>query len=181
MKKCCLLWLNLFADLLRFLVLTLRAKSSLAPALFRHSYQTLILRKARELSYDMGGQHPRTSKFIVIHRRVRIRTRARASREGGTRDRHLEKNYGSACEPKGGPRHHQHKLLRHGRSGRVQAEDAAVPGAGPGKVYEYLVATDRGYIWREVVPRPVTVDASQWEWVSLPFALLPRRPAGMPR
>jgi hypothetical protein len=30
MMKYCLLWLNLFADLLRFLVLSLRSKSSLA-------------------------------------------------------------------------------------------------------------------------------------------------------
>ena len=38
MMKYCLLWLNLFADLLRFLILTLRAKSSLAA-------ENLFLRK----------------------------------------------------------------------------------------------------------------------------------------
>ena len=36
--KSCLLWLNLFADLLRFLIITLRAKSSLAA-------ENLFLRK----------------------------------------------------------------------------------------------------------------------------------------
>jgi hypothetical protein len=38
MMKYCLLWLNLFADLLRFLILALRAKNSLAA-------ENLFLRK----------------------------------------------------------------------------------------------------------------------------------------
>ena len=40
MMKSCLLWLNLFADLLRFLILGLRSKSSLAA-------ENLFLRKQR--------------------------------------------------------------------------------------------------------------------------------------
>jgi len=42
MMKSCLLWLNLFADLLRFLVLSLRSKSALA-------FENLFLRK--QLAY----------------------------------------------------------------------------------------------------------------------------------
>ena len=54
MMKSCLLWLNLFADLLRFLVLNLRSKSSLAA-------ENLFLRKQLAFYQERRIKPRRTS------------------------------------------------------------------------------------------------------------------------
>ena len=54
MMKFCLLWLNLFADLLRFLILTLRAKSSPAA-------ENLFLRKQLAFYQERRIRPRRTS------------------------------------------------------------------------------------------------------------------------
>jgi hypothetical protein len=52
--RSCLLWLNLFADLLRFLILTLRSKSSLAT-------ENLFLRKQLAFYQERKIKPRRTS------------------------------------------------------------------------------------------------------------------------
>jgi hypothetical protein len=54
MMKSCLLWLNLFADLLRFLILTLRAKRSSRP-------ENLFLRKQLAFYQESESSPRRTS------------------------------------------------------------------------------------------------------------------------